>query len=48
MYGLQEVGILAFEQLVTKLAPHGYKPAPFTPRPLAPHHEANDIYTLRG
>jgi hypothetical protein len=31
MYGLKEAGILAFEQLVTNLAPHGYKPAPFTP-----------------
>jgi hypothetical protein len=31
MYGLKEAGILAFEQLFTKLAPHGYKPAPFTP-----------------
>jgi hypothetical protein len=31
MYGLKEAGILSFEQLVAKLAPHGYKPAPFTP-----------------
>ena len=31
MYGLKEAGILAFEQLVTKVAPQGYKPAPFTP-----------------
>jgi hypothetical protein len=31
MYGLKEAGILAFEQLVTKLAPHGYELAPFTP-----------------
>jgi hypothetical protein len=31
MYGRKEAGILAFEQLVTKLAPYGYEPAPFTP-----------------
>jgi hypothetical protein len=31
MYGLKEAGILAFEQLVVKLAPHGYEPAPYTP-----------------
>jgi hypothetical protein len=31
MYGLKEAGIIAFEQLVNKLAPHGYEPAPFTP-----------------
>jgi hypothetical protein len=31
MYGLKEAGILAMEQLVAKLAPHGYEPAPFTP-----------------
>jgi hypothetical protein len=33
MYGLKEAGILTFEQLVAKLAPHGYEPAPFTPGP---------------
>jgi hypothetical protein len=31
MYGLKEAGILAFNQLVKKLAPHGYEPMPFTP-----------------
>jgi hypothetical protein len=31
MYGLKEAGILAFNQLVKKLAPHGYAPMPFTP-----------------
>jgi hypothetical protein len=31
MYGLKEAGILAFEQLVVKLAPYGYKLALFTP-----------------
>jgi hypothetical protein len=31
MYGLKEAGIIAFNQLVTKLAPHGYEPMPFTP-----------------
>jgi hypothetical protein len=31
MNALKEAGILAFKQLVTKLAPHGYKPAPLTP-----------------
>ena len=31
LYGLKEAGILAFNQLVKKLAPHGYEPVPFTP-----------------
>jgi hypothetical protein len=31
LYGLKEAGILAFNQLVKKLAPHGYEPMPFTP-----------------
>jgi hypothetical protein len=29
--GLKEAGILAFNQLVKKLAPHGHKPMSFTP-----------------
>jgi hypothetical protein len=31
MYGLKEAAIVAFNQLVQKLAPVGYKPLPFTP-----------------
>jgi len=31
MYGLKEAGIIAFNQLVKKLAPAGYEPMPFTP-----------------
>jgi len=31
MYGLKEADIIAFNQLVKKLAPHGYEPMPFTP-----------------
>ena len=31
MYVLKEAGIFAFKQLVTKLAPQGYEPAPFIP-----------------
>jgi hypothetical protein len=31
LYGLNEAGILAFNQLVKKLAPQGYEPMPFTP-----------------
>jgi hypothetical protein len=31
MYGLKEAGIIAFNQLVRKLAPSGYEPMPFTP-----------------
>jgi hypothetical protein len=31
MYGLKEAGIIAFNQLVKKLAPSGYEPMPFTP-----------------
>ena len=31
MDGLKEDGSIAFNQLVTKLDPHGYKPLPFTP-----------------
>jgi hypothetical protein len=30
-YGLKEATIIAFNQLVKKLAPYGYEPAPFTP-----------------
>jgi hypothetical protein len=31
MYGLKEAGVIAFIQLVKKLAPYGYMPMPFTP-----------------
>jgi hypothetical protein len=31
MYGLKEAAIIAFNQLVQKLAPAGFKPLPFTP-----------------
>jgi hypothetical protein len=31
MYGLKEAGVIAFKQLVKRLAPHGYEPMPFTP-----------------
>jgi hypothetical protein len=31
MYGLKEAAIIAFNQLVQKLAPYGYSPMPFTP-----------------
>jgi hypothetical protein len=31
MHGLKEAGVLAFNQLVKKLAPHGCAPMPFTP-----------------
>jgi hypothetical protein len=31
MYGLKEAGIIAFNQLVKKLAPFGYEPMSFTP-----------------
>jgi hypothetical protein len=31
MYGLKEAGVIAFNQLVQKLAPYGYSPMPFTP-----------------
>jgi hypothetical protein len=31
MYGLKEAAIIAFNQLVRKLAPSGYEPMPFTP-----------------
>jgi hypothetical protein len=31
MYGLKEAAIIAFNQLVQKLVPAGYKPLPFTP-----------------
>ena len=30
MYGLKQAAILAYDQLVTKLKPHGYIPCPFT------------------
>ena len=31
MYGLKEVGILAFNYLVENLDPHGYYPVRYTP-----------------
>ena len=31
MYGLPQAGRLANDQLVAKLAPHGYHPCPLTP-----------------
>jgi hypothetical protein len=31
MHGLKEAGIIAFNQLIKKLAPSGYEPMPFTP-----------------
>mmetsp|Transcript_15150 Transcript_15150/g.21608 ORF Transcript_15150/g.21608 Transcript_15150/m.21608 type:complete len:108 (+) Transcript_15150:254-577(+) len=31
MYGLKQAAILAYDQLVKCLAPHGYEPMPFTP-----------------
>ena len=31
MYGLKEAGIIAFNQLVAKLAPYGYSPMKYTP-----------------
>jgi hypothetical protein len=31
MYGLKEAGIIAFNQLIKKLDPHGYELMPFTP-----------------
>jgi hypothetical protein len=46
MYGLKEAAIIAFNQLVKKLAPSGYKPMAFTPRFLAPLHQKNHICPL--
>ena len=31
MYDLKEAGVIAFDQLVHYLSPHGYEPAPCTP-----------------
>jgi hypothetical protein len=45
MYGLKEAAIIAFNQLVTKLAPAGYKPAPFTPG-LWRHHTKRTTFVL--
>jgi hypothetical protein len=45
MYGLKEAAIIAFNQLVTKLAPAGYKPAPFTPG-LWRHHTKKTTFVL--
>ena len=30
MYGLKQVAVLAYDQLVRNLKPHGYSPCPFT------------------
>jgi hypothetical protein len=46
MYGLKEAAIIAFNQLVTKLAPAGYKPAPFSPG-LWRHHTKKTTFVLR-
>jgi hypothetical protein len=45
MYGLKEAAIIAFNQLVTKLVPAGYKPAPFTPG-LWRHHTKKTTFVL--
>jgi hypothetical protein len=45
MYGLKEAAIVTFNQLVTKLAPAGYKPAPFTPG-LWRHHTKKTTFVL--
>jgi hypothetical protein len=45
MYGLKEAAIIAFNQLVTKLAPASYKPAPFTPG-LWCHHTKKTTFVL--
>jgi hypothetical protein len=45
MYGLKGAVIIAFNQLVTKLAPAQYKPAPFTPG-LWRHHTKRTTFIL--
>ena len=45
MYGLKEAGIIAFNRLVTKLAPHGYHPVRFTPG-LWRHNSLPTTFTL--
>jgi hypothetical protein len=45
MYGLKEAAIIAFNQLVTQLAPAGYKPAPFTPG-IWRHHAKKTTFVL--
>jgi hypothetical protein len=46
MYGLKEVAIIAFNQLVTKLAPAGLQASTLHPRPLAPPHQENNLRPL--
>jgi hypothetical protein len=45
MYGLKEAAIIAFNQLVKKLAPAGYSPTPFTPG-LWRHHTRPTTFVL--
>ena len=45
MYGLKEAGIIAFQRLVEKLAPHGYRPFKHTPG-LWEHMTRNIMLTL--
>jgi hypothetical protein len=45
MYGLKEAGVFAFNQLIQKLAPAGYKPTPFTPG-LWRHHTKRTTFAL--
>ena len=45
MYGLKEAGIIAFQRLVKKLAPHGYHPCKHTPS-LWRHITRNIMFTL--
>ena len=44
-YRLKEAGIIAYNQLVKKLEPHGYSPAPFTPGLW--RHRTNNIHAMR-
>ena len=46
MYGLKEAAIIAFSQLVTKLAPAGLQASTLHPRPLAPPHQENNLRPL--
>ena len=45
MYGLPQAGRLANNQLIKKLAPHGYVPCPLTPG-LWKHQTRNTVFSL--
>ena len=48
MYGLKQAAILAYEQLVEHLKPHGYYPVPHKNWTLETQHQGNNLLLMCG